>query len=736
MENNSNYESNPNGTPNQGGPGGNRPHGNGPQGPGGNGPQGNGQNGPGGNGNGNMPPKKQNLLFLLIASLITLVCMSYFMKSFDEANTREIPYNEFVTMLEEGKVDSVYITSDRVEIYPVEEQKEGNSQNPFAMMSQSPMITYYTGRAESDDALSARLLEAGVEINPEIPDNSGLLMSILLTYVLPILLLWFLLSFAYKKMGQGGGMMGVGKSNAKVYVQKETGVTFKDVAGEDEAKESLQEVVDFLHNPGKYVQIGAKLPKGALLVGPPGTGKTLLAKAVAGEAHVPFFSLTGSDFIELYVGVGASRVRDLFKEANKNAPCIIFIDEIDAIGRSRDSKYGGGNEEREQTLNQLLSEMDGFDSTKGILVLGATNRPEILDKALLRPGRFDRRIIVDKPDLKGRVDILKVHAKDVKMDESVDFDAIALATSGAVGSDLANMINEAAINAVKEHREYVTQKDLFDAVEQVLVGKEKKDRIMSKEERKIVSYHEVGHALISALQKNSEPVQKITIVPRTMGALGYVMHVPEEEKFLNTEAELRDMLVSLLGGRAAEEIVFDTVTTGASNDIEKATNIAKSMVTQYGMSKKFGLIGLATVESKYLSGQASLNCADVTAAAIDEEVMKMLAESYEKAKELLSENREVLDKIAEFLIEKETITGKEFMKIFRELKGISEPEEEENFEDKKTEDSKEAESEEAASVEENNSEQQPETSEETEQSAPTEENPDNLKETETESVSE
>ena len=678
MENNSNYEHNPNGTPNQGGPGGNRPNGNrpqdnGPQRPGGNGPQGPGGNGSAGNGNDGMPPKKQSILFLLIASLITLVCMSYFMRSFDEASTNEIPYNQFVTMLEEGKVESVYITSDRVTIYPVTEKKENASSNPFMLFGQRPEITYYTGRAESDDALSARLLEAGVEINPEIPDNSGFLMSILLSYVLPILLLWFLLSFAFKKMGSGGGMMGVGKSNAKVYVQKETGVTFKDVAGEDEAKESLQEVVDFLHNPGKYVSIGAKLPKGALLVGPPGTGKTLLAKAVAGEAHVPFFSLTGSDFIELYVGVGASRVRDLFKEANKNAPCIIFIDEIDAIGRSRDSKYGGGNEEREQTLNQLLSEMDGFDSTKGILVLGATNRPEILDKALLRPGRFDRRIIVDKPDLKGRVDILKVHAKDVKMDESVDFDAIALATSGAVGSDLANMINEAAINAVKEGREYVTQKDLFDAVEQVLVGKEKKDRIMSKEERKIVSYHEVGHALIAALQKNSEPVQKITIVPRTMGALGYVMQVPEEEKFLNTEAELRDMLVGLLGGRAAEELVFETVTTGASNDIEKATNIAKSMVTQYGMSKKFGLIGLATVESKYLSGHASLNCADVTAAAIDEEVMKMLAESYEKAKELLSENREVMDKIAEFLIEKETITGKEFMKIFRELKGIPEP---------------------------------------------------------------
>ncbi len=668
MDNNTNYEGRPNG-PGQNGPGG---HNNRPNGPGKNGPNGSGGNGQASDG---VPPKKQNLLFLLIASLITLICMSYFMKSFDAATTKEIPYNEFVTMLETGKIESVYIQSDRVLIYPVEEKKENTS---FAslMFGQTPAITYYTGRAEGDDALSARLLEAGVEINPEIPDNSGFLLSILLTYILPILLLWGLMSFAYKKMSGGGGMMGVGKSNAKVYVQKETGVTFKDVAGEDEAKESLQEVVDFLHNPGKYVQIGAKLPKGALLVGPPGTGKTLLAKAVAGEANVPFFSLTGSDFIELYVGVGASRVRDLFKEANKNAPCIIFIDEIDAIGRSRDSKYGGGNEEREQTLNQLLSEMDGFDSTKGILVLGATNRPEILDKALLRPGRFDRRIIVDKPDLKGRVDILKVHAKDVKMDDSVDFDAIALATSGAVGSDLANMINEAAINAVKEKREFVCQKDLFDAVEQVLVGKEKKDRIMSKEERRIVSYHEVGHALIAALQKNSEPVQKITIVPRTMGALGYVMQVPEEEKYLNTEAELRDMLVGLLGGRAAEEIVFDTVTTGASNDIEKATNIAKSMVTQYGMSKKFGLIGLATVESKYLSGHATLNCADVTAAAVDEEVMKMLAESYEKAKELLSENREVMDKIAEFLIEKETITGKEFMKIFRELKGIPEPEEE------------------------------------------------------------
>lgn len=470
--------------------------------------------------------------------------------------------------------------------------------------------------------------------------------------------------------------MGVGKSNAKVYVQKETGVTFKDVAGEDEAKESLVEVVDFLHNPQKYSKIGAKLPKGALLVGPPGTGKTLLAKAVAGEAHVPFFSLTGSDFIELYVGVGASRVRDLFKEATKNAPCIVFIDEIDAIGRSRDSKYGGGNEEREQTLNQLLSEMDGFDSSKGILILGATNRPEILDKALLRPGRFDRRIIVDKPDLKGRVEILKVHAKDVKMDETVDLDAIALATSGAVGSDLANMINEAAINAVKEGREYVSQKDLFAAVEQVLVGKEKKDRIMSKEERRIVSYHEVGHALISALQKNSEPVQKITIVPRTMGALGYVMQVPEEEKYLNTEAELRDMLVGLVGGRAAEEVVFDTVTTGAANDIEKATSIARNMITRYGMSKRFGLVGLATVESQYLEGRTALNCSDETAAAIDEEVVAMIKESYDQALQMLRENRELMDKLAAFLIERETITGKEFMKIFRKEKGLPEQEEE------------------------------------------------------------
>jgi len=650
----------------------------GPQRPGGSGNNGSNNNGSNG---GNRPggsSGKQSLLFLLIACLVTLLFMSYFMKALNGATTQEISYDRFVEMLEKGEVESVNINSDKIEIIPKtntgNESGESRTTSLGLISAASPVMTYYTGLSESGDALTERLLKAGVEINNEIPDNSGWILSILLTYVLPILLLWGVMSLAYRRMSKsGGGIMGVGKSNAKVYVQKETGVTFADVAGEDEAKESLVEVVDFLHDPGKYTHIGAKLPKGALLVGPPGTGKTLLAKAVAGEAHVPFFSLTGSDFIELYVGVGASRVRDLFKEATKMAPCIIFIDEIDAIGRSRDSRYGGGNEEREQTLNQLLSEMDGFDTTKGILVLGATNRPEILDKALLRPGRFDRRIIVEKPDLKGRVNILKVHAKNVKMDETVDFEEIALATSGAVGSDLANMINEAAINAVKEGRSLVSQKDMFIAVEQVLVGKEKKDRIMSQEERKIVSYHEVGHALISALQKNSEPVQKITIVPRTMGALGYVMQVPEEEKYLNTEAELKAMLVSTLGGRAAEEIVFDTVTTGASNDIEKATGIARSMVTQYGMSKKFGLMGLATVESKYLSGEATLNCAESTAALVDEEVMKILADSYEEAKRLLTENREVLDKIAEHLIEQETITGKEFMKIFRELKGLPEP---------------------------------------------------------------
>ena len=644
-----------------------------------------GQGGPGGNGGqggGGSNPRKVNLLLLLVAALITLVLTSIFMRTLNNSETKEISYSEIMQWVDAGRVEgqpntvvkSVHYGSDSIYIERVEEEER--QINPLlAYYTTAARTTYYTAMVE-DDSLPERLREAGVEVWGYIPDNSGILVEILLYYVLPLVLFWILLSFLFRKMNKGGGPMGVGKSNAKVYVQKETGITFKDVAGEDEAKESLQEVVDFLHNPGKYSKIGAKLPKGALLVGPPGTGKTLLAKAVAGEAGVPFFSLAGSDFIDLYVGVGASRVRDLFKEATKNAPCIIFIDEIDAIGRSRDSKYGGGNEEREQTLNQLLSEMDGFDTSKGILILGATNRPEILDKALLRPGRFDRRIIVDKPDLKGRVEILKVHAKDVKMDETVDFDAIALATSGAVGADLANMINEAAINAVKDGREYVSQKDLFDAVEQVLVGKEKKDRIMSKEERKIVSYHEVGHALVSALQKNSEPVQKITIVPRTMGALGYVMHVPEEEKYLNTEAELRDMLVSLVAGRAAEEIVFDTVTTGAANDIEKATGIARSMVTQYGMSKRFGLVGLSTVESKYLEGREVLNCSDKTAAQVDEEVVAILKESYEKAKKLLSENRELMNKLAAFLIEKETITGKEFMEIYRREKGLPEPEEE------------------------------------------------------------
>ena len=628
-----------------------------------------GRNGSGGSGK---DPKRQSIVLFLIAALVTLLLMSSFMKMMSGETQKEISYNEFIQMLEDNKVESVTISTDRVNIKPKEEEKT----NKLLYLYGSPSaVTYYTGKIEDDDTLTQRLLKYDVPVKGEVADSSSVIISFLLTYVVPILLMWVLLSFLFRKMSKGGGPMGVGKSTAKVYVQKETGITFKDVAGEDEAKESLQEVVDFLHNPGKYAKIGAKLPKGALLVGPPGTGKTLLAKAVAGEAKVPFFSLSGSDFIELYVGVGASRVRDLFKEATKNAPCIIFIDEIDAIGRSRDSKYGGGNEEREQTLNQLLSEMDGFDSSKGILVLGATNRPEILDKALLRPGRFDRRIIVDKPDLKGRVAILKVHAKDVHLDDSVDLDAIALATSGAVGADLANMINEAAINAVQHGREYVNQKDLFEAVEQVLVGKEKKDRIMSQEERRIVSYHEVGHALISALQKNSEPVQKITIVPRTMGALGYVMHVPEEEKYLQTKAELHDRLVSLLGGRAAEELIFGDVTTGAANDIEQATNIASNMVTRFGMSKRFGLMGLATVENEYLGGGARLTCSDRTAADVDTEVMEILKECYEEAKQMLSGNRELMDKLAAHLIEKETISGKEFMKIYRAEKGIPEPEE-------------------------------------------------------------
>jgi cell division protease FtsH len=634
---------------------------------------GNGNNGNGGGSGDGRDPKKQSVILFLVAALVTLLMMSSFMKLMSGETEREISYNEFIRMLEQGEVEAVQIGADRVIISPKAEKDAGSM--GFYMYGGAPSVTYYTGKIEEDDTLTGRLLQHNVPVNGQVADRSSVIISFLLTYVVPVLLMWVLLSFLFRKMSKGGGPMGVGKSNAKVYVQKETGITFKDVAGEDEAKESLQEVVDFLHNPGKYSRIGAKLPKGALLVGPPGTGKTLLAKAVAGEAKVPFFSLSGSDFIELYVGVGASRVRDLFKEATKNAPCIIFIDEIDAIGRSRDNKYGGGNEEREQTLNQLLSEMDGFDTSKGILVLGATNRPEILDKALLRPGRFDRRIIVDKPDLKGRVAILRVHAKDVHLDDSVDLDAIALATSGAVGADLANMINEAAINAVQHGREYVNQKDLFNAVEQVLVGKEKKDRIMSQEERRIVSYHEVGHALISALQKNSEPVQKITIVPRTMGALGYVMHVPEEEKYLQTEAELHDRLVSLLGGRAAEEIIFGNVTTGAANDIEQATNIATNMVTRFGMSRRFGLMGLATVESEYLGGGARLTCSDRTAADVDTEVMETLKACYDEAKELLSGNRELMDKLAAHLIEKETISGKEFMKIYRQEKGLPEPEE-------------------------------------------------------------
>ena len=629
-------------------------------------------------------------MILALLCTVVVIFLFYNMLFGGKGATQTKEYTEFINDLENDKVEAVELDAENAELTVTLKMSavlsESDAEAGGADTSRIEQYAYYvqlqnervytTRLMESMDNLMQRLEEHGVSGQRVVSSSSGLLTEIFVGVVLPVLLLWLLASFLMRRMGGGGGPLNVGKSNAKVYVQKETGVTFKDVAGEDEAKESLVEVVDFLHNPGKYSGIGARLPKGALLVGPPGTGKTLLAKAVAGEAHVPFFSLTGSDFIELYVGVGASRVRDLFREATKNAPCIIFIDEIDAIGRSRDSKYGGGNEEREQTLNQLLSEMDGFDSSKGILILGATNRPEILDKALLRPGRFDRRIIVDKPDLKGRVEILKVHAKNVKMDESVDLDAIALATSGAVGSDLANMINEAAINAVKEGREYVCQKDLFNAVEQVLVGKEKKDRIMSAEERKIVSYHEVGHALITALQKNSEPVQKITIVPRTMGALGYVMQVPEEEKYLNSKEELENMIVSALGGRAAEEIVFGNVTTGAANDIEKATSIAKNMITRFGMSERFGLAGFATVESQYLEGRTSLNCSDQTAAAIDEEVVSMLKKAYDKAKELLSENRELMDKLAGYLIEKETITGKEFMKIYRKEKGLPEPEEE------------------------------------------------------------
>lgn len=624
------------------------------------------------NKNKNQKNNKQGWGIILFTTLMTLFLVLALYQFMPGSNPKEITYDQFLKMVDEGKVAKVKIGSDKIEITPKKKNSNGNKDTELMFPSVAPK--YYTGVVK-DDTLSERLYKAHVKYSQDIPDSgSEIFWNIMLTLVLPTLLLFGVFSFFMRKMSKGGGMMGIGKSNAKMYVEKQTGVTFKDVAGQDEAKESLQEVVDFLHNPGKYTSIGAKLPKGALLVGPPGTGKTLLAKAVAGEAKVPFFSLSGSAFVEMYVGVGASRVRDLFKQAQSMAPCIIFIDEIDAIGKSRDNAMGS-NDEREQTLNQLLAEMDGFDTDKGLLLLAATNRPEILDPALLRPGRFDRRIIVDAPDLKGRVDVLKVHAKDVKMDETVDLEAIALATSGAVGSDLANMINEAAINAVKNGRQVVSQADLFEAVEVVLVGKEKKDRIMNAEERRIVSYHEVGHALVSALQKDAEPVQKITIVPRTMGALGYVMQTPEEEKFLNTKKELEAMLVGMLAGRAAEEIVFDTVTTGASNDIEKATKIARAMITQYGMSEKFGLIGLESVQHKYLDGRPVTNCGEETAAEIDREVMKMLKDAYEEAKRLLSENREALDKIAAFLIEKETITGKEFMKIFREVQGIEEEEE-------------------------------------------------------------
>ena len=625
-----------------------------PQQPGGNRP---GPGGPGGN-----KPKQPVIVRLILAALMIFVGFRLINLAMPQEDPQEITYTEFIEMVEEDKVEAVTTSDYLIEIYLKSEVEKDSLLG--MMMDSSDQPDLYTGMVGDEEALKNYLTEKGVEINGRIPSEGNLFLEILLS-VFPFLVLIGFYVFMFKK--QGGMMGGFGKSNAKVYVQQETGVTFKDVAGQDEAEESLVEIVDFLHNPGRYAKIGAKLPKGALLVGPPGTGKTLLAKAVAGEAKVPFFSLSGSDFVEMFVGMGASRVRDLFKQAQQNAPCIIFIDEIDAIGKSRDSRYGGGDSEREQTLNQLLAEMDGFDSAKGVFILAATNRPEVLDKALLRPGRFDRRIIVERPDLKGRIAILKVHAKGVHMDDTVDLEAIALATSGAVGSDLANMINEAAINAVKNGRDVVCQADLFEAVEQVLVGKEKKDRIMGEEERRIVSYHEVGHALISALQKDAEPVQKITIVPRTMGALGYVMNVPEEEKFMNTKAELKAMLVQFLAGRAAEELIFDTVTNGAANDIEKATAIARAMVTQYGMSDEFGLMGLESIESRYLDGRPVMHCADRTAAQIDDVVKVMLREAYAQAKDLLSQNLDALHKIAAYLIQKETITGKEFMEIYRQV---------------------------------------------------------------------
>lgn len=647
-------------------------------GPGNNGSGGNGNNGgnrPGGNGGRNNRGGQGIMAFILL-TLVALFVYALISNSISHASTQEKSYSDFIKQLDKGNVKSVEFDSYEIDYKLVDDGHKDYD------------ITYYTGRV-ADDELVPTLKKAktsegkSIEIKAAIPDNTSTWIFNILSFIVPLILLWVLLAFVSKKMGGSMGM-GVGKSTAKVYVEKSTGVNFKDVAGQDEAKESLQEVVDFLHNPKRYTDIGAKLPKGALLVGPPGTGKTLLAKAVAGEAGVPFFSLAGSDFVEMFVGVGASRVRDLFKEAQKMAPCIIFIDEIDAIGKSRDSRYGGGNDEREQTLNQLLAEMDGFDTSKGLLILAATNRPEVLDKALLRPGRFDRRIIVDKPDLKGRLETLKVHSKDVKMDESVDLDALALATAGLVGSDLANMINEAAINAVKNGRQLVNQSDLFEAFELVAVGgKEKKDRVMSDKERKIVSYHEVGHALVSALQKNTEPVQKITIVPRTMGALGYTLQTPEEEKYLETKDELLAKITTYMAGRAAELLVFNSVTSGAANDIENATKIARAMVTMYGMSDKFGMMCLATVQNQYLEGGAGLICGENTASQIDDEVLSIINSSYAEAMKLLDENREILDSISDYLYQKETITGKEFMKMFRDMKGLPDPDEEKDGEESK-----------------------------------------------------
>ena len=635
----------------------------------------------GGPNNNNNNKKRQPIMLFVLFALIAMFITSLLYSSAGSSTTEAITYSKFLDLVEKDQVKSVVFDGDQINIKLVDGAKVGSDSQTASIQAQlykestgqDLTITYYTAYISDADLLPL-LKEHDVEIDGEISDSTAVIIYNVLSFVIPIVLLWILMSFLMKRMG--GGAMGVGKSNAKVYVEKSTGVTFKDVAGQDEAKESLQEVVDFLHNPQKYTSIGAKLPKGALLVGPPGTGKTLLAKAVAGEAGVPFFSLAGSDFVEMFVGVGASRVRDLFKEAQKAAPCIIFIDEIDAIGKNRDSRYGGGNDEREQTLNQLLAEMDGFDTSKGLLILAATNRPEVLDKALLRPGRFDRRIIVDRPDQKGRLETLKVHAKDVAMDETVDLDALALASAGLVGSDLANIINEAAIIAVKHDRKFVNQSDLFEAFELVAVGgKEKKDRVMSDKERKIVSYHEVGHALVSALQKNTEPVQKITIVPRTMGALGYTLQTPEEEKFLETKDELLAKITTFMGGRAAEQLVFESPTSGASNDIENATSIARNMVTRFGMSDKFGMMGLATVENQYLEGRASMTCGERTAAEVDQEVLRIVTECYDKATGLLEENREILDKISDYLYEHETITGKEFMKIFRDLKGLDDPEE-------------------------------------------------------------